>query len=625
MMAKSYIIMGVSGSGKTTVGTLLAKELGLPFHDADSFHPKANIDKMTSGIPLNDNDRLPWLEALRTAVSSWERGGVLACSALKESYRKLLSQGNDIEWIYLEGDFDLIEQRMAARKHYMKPEMLRSQFNDLEPPSYGIHVHISKDPMSLVSELAAKIKQVGTSQLGIVGMGVMGRSLAKNALSKGYAVSVFNRYTEAEKEVVPKLLESVNDKKLKGYTSLLDFISSLEVPRKILLMIPAGAPVDSMINEIAPHLEASDLLMDGGNSHYSDTQRREMELNERGIHYLGIGISGGESGALNGPSLMVGGSPEAYKNSKVLLDDIAAKDLHNNPCSANLGPNGAGHFIKTIHNGIEYGEMQLLAEIYALLSPSLSNDEIASLMEAWNADEQSGFLLETTISILRKKEGNHYLLDKVLDKAAGKGTGTWSGISALESGVPASVMIAAVMARSLSNAKEQRTALSNRLEITPFAATVNSEALKQAYQFSRIINHCQGLKLISEKSAAENWGVDLAEVVRVWTNGCILRSELLTTFIPLLKEEKELIAHSHIYNVLRNAEPAMAEIVLVGMEQRTPLPCISSALQFWYGITTKDSSANLIQAQRDSFGAHTYQRTDRPLSESFTTNWNSNG
>lgn len=625
MKVKNYIIMGVSGSGKTTVGKRLAEKLELPFYDADTFHPQANIEKMSKGIPLNDTDRIPWLRTLQLAISDWEKGGVLACSALKESYRELLSKNNQIEWIYLQGDFETIQHRMSTRDHFMPPEMLQSQFSDLEPPSYGIHISITQSLDSIIEQITRQLSLPGTSQWGIIGMGVMGRSLAKNALSKGIATSVYNRSTEEEKEVIPNFLKETEDLAVQGFTHLKNFVSSLETPRKIVIMIPAGAPVDEMIDELTPLLRPDDILMDGGNSHFLDTQRREMILQQRGIHYLGIGISGGEQGALKGPSMMVGGSKQSYVQVKHILELVAAKNYQGIPCTAYLGPNGAGHFIKTIHNGIEYGEMQLLAELYAILRPSLNNDEIAQVLLEWKNGEASGFLLETTIEILQKKEGDDFLLEKVLDKAAGKGTGTWSAISALELGVPAGMMSTAVLERFISSLKEQRERLSKQLKVESYAVTVDTEKLKSAYQFARIVNHHQGLQLIATRSLEQNWKVDLAEVLKVWTNGCILRSELLTLLIPKLGSNGNLLDHPEIYNFLRQTESDLSEIVLLGMEQRTPLPCLSSALQYWYSITEASSSANLIQAQRDAFGAHSYKRTDRPENESFTSNWDLNG
>ncbi|MEZ4780009.1 MAG: NADP-dependent phosphogluconate dehydrogenase [Flavobacteriaceae bacterium] len=623
-MNKTYLIMGVSGSGKTTVGKLLAKQLNLPFYDADDFHSEANKAKMASGIPLSDIDRLPWLQALQRHLKSCE-GAVLACSALKESYRQILSEGNTITYIYLKGDYETILKRMEARVHYMKPAMLQSQFNTLEPPSYGISVGIENPPEALVSEIISKLAGMKSTTFGIIGMGVMGRSLAKNILAKGFPLSVYNRLTETEKAIIPSLLSEVNTPNLQGFTDLSAFVASLETPRKILLMIPAGDPVDKMLSELTPLLSEKDILMDGGNSHYKDTRRREQQMNTQGFRYVGIGISGGEQGALTGPSMMVGGSKESYQQVKELLEAICAKDFNNKPCVARFGTNGAGHFIKTIHNGIEYAEMQLLAEVYGLLRSSLPNDEIAAVLRKWNEGECSSFLLETTIAVLEKKEDHDFLLNKILDIAGSKGTGTWSSQTALEQGFPATILTEAVMERALSAQKHLRTELAKKVAFTSQNVTIDTETLKSAYQFARILNHQQGLQLMETTAKTEGWTIDIAEVVRVWTNGCILKSVLLKNIHPLLTLEPHLLRHESILQALTVSEANCAEVIHLGIKQRTTLPCLSAALQYWYGISTQYSTANIIQAQRDAFGAHTYKRIDKPEQQSFTTQWNSDG
>lgn len=625
MKQVTYIIMGVSGSGKTSLGTLLAQKLNLPFYDADDYHPKANIDKMSQGIPLTDEDRMPWLQTLHQEISSWEKGSVLACSALKERYREILRKDHPITWIYLKGDASTILARMKQRAHFMKPEMLQSQFSALEAPSYGIHLDITSSLETMVSQILANLPPMNRSKFGIIGMGVMGKSLAKNALSRGHAVSVYNRDTPKEQHIIPEFLKEVNHTNLQGFSEVQGFVNSLEAPTIILMMVPAGTAVDQCIDLLIPFLKKGAILIDGGNSFYKDTQRREQSLKSRNIHFIGMGVSGGEQGALKGPSLMPGGAEEVYKMVEVLLQSISAKDPFGTPCVGYMGPNGAGHYVKTIHNGIEYAEMQLLAEVYALLQPSLNNEEIANLLSEWNEERLNSFLLETTIGILLKKEGTKYLLDLVLDQASSKGTGAWSSISALDLGVPANMLIEAVMARSLSNKKRLRTRLAKELKSVSYAAIVDTEKLKNAYQFARIINHQQGLTLVAAASKEEHWNINLAEVVRVWTNGCILRSELLKTFIPILQENEELLNHLGLFSLLKKHESSVVETIYRGIEQRTPLPCFNSALNYWYAITTNRSSANLIQAQRDAFGAHTYQRTDKAPDEWFTSQWNTHG
>ncbi|MEZ4875206.1 MAG: NADP-dependent phosphogluconate dehydrogenase [Flavobacteriaceae bacterium] len=624
-MAVTYIIMGVSGSGKTTVGTLLAQQLSLPFYDADAFHSEANVAKMAAGIPLTDEDRLPWLQALQTAMGTWTEGAVLACSALKESYRRVLAEGHDVVWVYLKGSFKTILQRMEARNHFMKPELLQSQFDVLEPPSYGLHVEVSLPPQQLVSEIITNLGTMNTSAFGIIGMGVMGRSLAQNVVGHGFSLSVYNRWTEAEKDVIPSFLSKLNHPKLQGFTNLSAFVQSLTSPRKILLMIPAGSAVDTVLAEITPLLHPGDILMDGGNSHYKDTQRREKAMKDHGFHYMGLGISGGEQGALTGPSLMAGGASEAYQYIKAILESIAAKDIENQPCVSLLGTDGCGHYVKTLHNGIEYAEMQLLAEIYALLKPSLSYNEMAALFSEWNEGELQSFLLETTIRILRTKEHDGYVLDTILDVAQSKGTGAWSSHSALEQGIPANILMEAVMARAISSQKQQRSQLAQLLAPTPFSATIDTETLKQAYQFARILNHLQGLGLIQATAKAEGWELDIAEVVRIWSRGCILQSALLQQLYPLLQQTPNLWEEAPLVVQLSQKETAITEILLQAMEQRTPTPCLSAAYQYWLGMTKGNSAANLIQAQRDAFGAHTFKRIDDPEGESFTHQWNPHG
>jgi len=462
------------------------------------------------------------------------------------------------------------------------------------------------------------------SEFGIIGMGVMGRSLAKNALNKGIAVFIYNRNSDDEAFVIPNFISETTSDNVQGFVSLEPFVSSLETPRKILLMIPSGTAVDSIIEQLEPLLEPNDILIDGGNSHYRDTQLRETRLHKKEIYYLGVGVSGGEEGALKGPSMMAGGNKDAYERVAHIFEAIAAKDLEKHPCVALLGPNGAGHAVKTLHNGIEYAEMQLIAEVFALLKPHYEQDEIATILASWNNSELQSFLLETTISILQKKENSEYVLPNVLDVAKAKGTGTWSASIALEHGIPASCIQAAVQARNISSYKEQRSQLSQKLSIDSFEAVLPSDVLRTAYQMGRIINHYQGFQILNKLSQVENWELDIAEIVRVWSQGCILQSKLLQDLNPILQLNTNLFEVEGIIQFLKDSEKHLAEVLLFGQQQRTALPCLSAAYQYWIGISTQDSAANLIQAQRDAFGAHTYQRIDHPLGESFTTNWKSN-
>lgn len=624
-MSTVYIVMGVSGSGKTTVGKLLASRLGLDFYDADDFHSSANIQKMSSGIPLNDTDRLPWLKKLSENIREWNsgNGAVLACSALKESYRNQLSKANKVKWIILNGDYELIRSRMKQRReHYMESGLLRSQFDTLELPSYGLHFNITNSPEKIVAEILSSVKQ-SMSDFGLVGLGVMGKSLAKNLIGKGVELSVYNRAVGEEAKVVKDFISEMNSDILQGFTELEAFVHSIRTPRKILLMIPAGAAVDEVLDGITPFLTDGDVIMDGGNSHFNDTRNRLNRLTKSHIDYLGIGISGGESGALSGPSMMVGGISDAYDMVKDILEEIAAKDHNNKPCVSYLGPDGCGHFVKMIHNGIEYAEMQILAEVFSLLRHEMTYDEIADLFDEWGVKGQSGYLLKLTADILRTREEDHYLLDRILDVAAGKGTGAWSVTAALELGVVSTMIDAAVNARYVSVHKEKYLGKISKSGSDDLSkAKTNLIDLMAAYRFARMINHHQGFRIISEACRSYGWNISLSEVARIWTNGCIIKSELMDSLVSFLQQTDDLFMHSEYVSKLVTAEAAIRTICKSGLRKRIPLPCFNAAVSYWFALQANGSSANLIQAQRDYFGAHGYRRTDRDQSEQFTTIWN---
>ncbi len=623
-MKPVYVLMGVSGCGKTTVGKLLADKLRLPFYDADNFHPKSNVAKMSSGTPLTDEDRDPWLKTLSKKIGKWtnDKGAVLACSALKESYRQILSAGNEVHWVVLNGAYETILKRMKDRQHhYMGADMLKSQFDILELPDYGLYLDVEKSPILLVSEILKDSIATKKSTLGIIGLGVMGRNLAHNVLSHGISVSVYNRPEGDEADVVSDFRAEADTPLAHGFTSYPEFIQSLKTPRKIILMIPAGPVVDSVLLKIQPYLSTGDILMDGGNSHFDSTVRRFEYYKQLGIEYLGIGISGGSEGALKGPSFMVGGTAEAYGNIQAVMETIASKDLNAKPCVSLIGPNGAGHFVKMVHNGIEYAEMQLLAEVYAMLSPGRNNIDVSKIFTEWNDSELSSYLLKITTDILTYKDGKDFLVDKILDKASNKGTGGWSTKAAVDLGIPATMMSNALFARYVSSYKDLREKISR--ERPPIHEQIDIKSLKEAYRFARLINHYQGFDLIKKTSEVYEWNIDLAEVARIWTNGCIIKSDLMNLLQRRFLTETNIWDDEKLISDLNQNEDSVKSVVNFGMEQRTALPCFSAALQFWYGLTTGNSPANLIQAQRDYFGGHTYNRTD--TKGSHTTNWQSNG
>lgn len=464
---------------------------------------------------------------------------------------------------------------------------------------------------------------MGKSLVGVVGLGVMGRSLSLNIAEKGHSLSVYNRAIENEESYVQDFLNLVEkDMEVEGFTNLNKFVLSLEHPRKILLMINAGNAIDQVIEQLIPILSEGDIIIDGGNSHYQDTKRRVAYLESRKFNFIGVGISGGEEGARKGPSIMPGGDRSCYKIVGPILESIAARDENGSECCAYIGPEGAGHFVKMVHNGIEYVEMQLLAEMYALLSISKSNKEISELFLEWNAGSLSSYLLEITADILTKKEGDQYVLDLIVDKAGNKGTGSWSSKAALELGSVNSMMSSAVFARYVSFFKEKRRDLSKKVStVVVRDLKISNDELKQAYIYARIINHRQGFELIRQASESYRWKISLSELSRIWTNGCIIRSELMNSCVSYFQDCDDLFEHSKIIEVLNNHEKSAANVIMCGLSNRVAMGAFSEAHTHWISMTTERLPANLIQAQRDYFGAHTYQRIDSPENEYFHHNW----
>lgn len=627
------IVFGVTGCGKSTIGELLARKLKLPFYDGDHFHPEANVQKMALGMPLTDLDRLPWLKTLAGRIQEWnqEKGAVLACSALNEKYRSILQSIPKIHWVLLEGSKELIRERLELRvAHFMNSDLLESQLDTLKKPSYGLAVSIHQSPKSIINEISSKLKPVGKkSEFGIIGMGVMGKSLALNLAEKGVSLSIYNRHIVGSEEKIAQLITEENSHlpNIQDFDSLLDFVGTLSLPRKILLMIPAGEAVDLQIEELMPLLQKADILIDGGNSFFKDTSRRTLALEEKGIHFLGAGVSGGEEGARKGPSIMPGGSEEGFRKVAAYFEMIAAKDKSGVPCAAYIGPGGAGHFIKMVHNSIEYAEMQVLAEAYYLLREYMqcSPFEISGIFNEWQNDGLDSYLLNITIDILQTTEGNDILLDKILDQAAQKGTGGWAVNTALEYGVPYGVLTEAVMARSLSAHKEQRIQASKSYGHKVFTGIEDKkklvQKLKNGYEASRIINHDVGFNLMREVSQRHGWNLDFSEIARIWTNGCIIRSSLMEGLVSLFKSSNRILTDPSVVEKLKKHQDDLSYIVGQGLQNGFALPVFSAAINYFLGSVTANSPANMIQAQRDYFGAHTYQRLDEPKEQYFHTDW----
>jgi 6-phosphogluconate dehydrogenase len=620
--------MGVSGCGKSTIGNLLAHELEIPFFDGDDFHPESNVKKMSSGQPLNDNDRQGWLETLnRLAKEQLSINScVIVCSALKQKYRDILN--SDIEsktkWVHLSGTFEQIYERMSSRSnHFMPSELLQSQFDTLEEPKNALHVDISRTPENIITTI--KNVLMTTSEFGLFGLGVMGKSLCRNLANNGFKISMFNRHVDGVEEDVarnfkeqyPELANS------EAFDEISSFVNSLQQPRRIMLMVNAGKTIDYVIEDLLPHLSENDILIDGGNSNYKKTKERNAYLKTRNIHFIGTGVSGGEEGALKGPSIMPSGDKDAYNKVAPFLETISAKDKNGLPCCTYVGPEGSGQFIKMVHNGVEYVEMQLLAEVATILEALGQNpDDIANTLESWKHTADS-YLLEITTSIFKKKEGDDWLVNMILDKAGNKGTGNWTTIASAELGVPSTLIASALFSRYISFYKDERLELNKKLEKTNTPKlNVTTNDVLEAYQFARIINHYQGFKLINEASNKFEWNLNLSEIARIWTNGCIIRSTLMEELVEVFKDTTNILTNSKLVDLVNQYKLATKKVVSQCVLNDITTPALGEAIQFLNGITTEYASANIIQAQRDYFGAHTYKRLDDDSDKSYHTNWN---
>lgn len=464
------------------------------------------------------------------------------------------------------------------------------------------------------------------SEFGIVGLGVMGKSLARNMARHGLRLSLYNRFVQgSEERVAERFIDEFEElKESKGFEDLTSFVDSLRTPRKIMLMVTAGKAVEQMIASITPLLSEGDILIDGGNSHYKDTQRRQETLSAEGIHFLGCGISGGEEGALLGPSLMPGGSEKACNQVLSVLNTIAAKDQQGNACCGYIGPGGSGHFVKMVHNGIEYAEMQLIADVYSLFRKGMGYDPntIADLFKDWLHNGSRSFLLEITVDILRKKEQGEWLLDQVLDQAGNKGTGSWTTITMAELGIPATTISSALFARYISAFKHERLRASTLYsKPADSSLSLTEKEIHEAYQAARLINHHQGFELLKAASEEYQWKLDRADIARIWTNGCIIRSELMNELTHLYRSSEILLFDPSVVKRIDQSRTSFAKVVSEASLNEIPIPCLSDALQYLSGYIQAEGSANLIQAQRDYFGAHTYQRKDDPEGPPYHTNW----
>ncbi|AMA52912.1 NADP-dependent phosphogluconate dehydrogenase [Bacillus inaquosorum] len=455
-------------------------------------------------------------------------------------------------------------------------------------------------------------------QIGVIGLAVMGKNLALNIESRGFSVSVYNRSSSKTEE----FLQEAKGKNVVGTYSIEEFVQSLETPRKILLMVKAGTATDATIQSLLPHLEKDDILIDGGNTYYKDTQRRNKELAESGIHFIGTGVSGGEEGALKGPSIMPGGQKEAHELVKPILEAISAK-VDGEPCTTYIGPDGAGHYVKMVHNGIEYGDMQLISESYFILKQvlGLSADELHEVFAEWNKGELDSYLIEITADIFTKKdeETGKPLVDVILDKAGQKGTGKWTSQSALDLGVPLPIITESVFARFISAMKEERVKASGILsgpEVKPVTENKEEliEAVRKALFMSKICSYAQGFAQMKAASEEYNWNLKYGEIAMIFRGGCIIRAAFLQKIKEAYDREPELdnlLLDSYFKNIVESYQGALRQVISLAVAQGVPVPSFSSALAYYDSYRTAVLPANLIQAQRDYFGAHTYERTDK--------------
>lgn len=620
--------MGVSGSGKSTIGKLLSQEFNIPFYDGDDFHPKENIEKMSSGRPLNDKDRQSWLEALNgLALKELKKSNcIIVCSALKQKYREILIQNIETqsEWIYLSGSYDLISKRLNSREnHFMPSDLLKSQFDILEEPRDALRVDISLSPNEIIKTI--KRGQTETTEFGIFGLGVMGKSLCRNLAKSGFKISMYNRHVvDTEVEVAKNFKTQFSElSEAKAFDDIAAFVNSLQQPRLILLMVNSGKTIDLVIENLLPHLSENDVLIDGGNSNYKKTKERFDYLKSKNIHFIGAGVSGGEKGALNGPSIMPSGDKEAYALVQPYLEAISAKDKNDLPCCTYIGSEGSGHFIKMVHNGIEYVEMQLLAEVTTILEALGQNpDAISDTLGSWK-NAASSYLLDITALLLKKKDNDgDWLVKKILDIADNKGTGNWTTIASSELGVPSTLVATALFSRFISFYKDERFQLNKLFDKTETSElNLTSIEILEAYQFARIINHYQGFKLINEASNTYKWNLNLSEIARIWTNGCIIKSTLMQDLVETLKHNSNLLTNTELIDSVNQYKSAAKKVVQQSLLNDIATPALSEAIQFLNGITTTYSSANIIQAQRDFFGAHTYRRRDDDSGKSYHTIW----
>jgi 6-phosphogluconate dehydrogenase len=475
--------------------------------------------------------------------------------------------------------------------------------------------------------------QNGQCDIGLIGLAVMGQNLVLNMNDHGYRVCVYNRTVSKVDDFLANEAKGTN---VVGAHSIEELVKALKRPRRVMLMVKAGDTVDQMIEQLVPHLEKGDIIIDGGNSHFPDTTRRTKALAQKGILFIGTGVSGGEEGARFGPSIMPGGNPQAWPYVKEIFQSIAAKVEDGSPCCDWVGEDGAGHYVKMVHNGIEYGDMQLICEAYQLLREGLglSTDELHHVFAEWNRGELDSFLIEITSAILAKKDDDGQpLIDKILDTAGQKGTGKWTAVNALDLGMPVTLIGEAVFARCLSALKEERVAASKvlhgpnraRLECDPQTFI---EDVRRALYCSKVISYTQGYMLLREAGKEYGWNLNMGGIALMWRGGCIIRSRFLGKIKEAYDKNPQLnnlLLDDFFQGIVNDYQPSWRNAISAAISLGIPTPAFSTALAFYDGYRAERLPANLLQAQRDYFGAHTYERVDKPRGQFFHTNWTGRG
>ena len=470
------------------------------------------------------------------------------------------------------------------------------------------------------------------ANIGVVGLAVMGENLILNMESKGFKVACYNRTTS---KVDDFMGDRAKGKNIYGYHTVESFIQGLERPRKVMIMVKAGGPVDAIIEQVIPFLEAGDIIIDGGNSHFPDTIRRTALVESKGMLYVGAGVSGGEEGALLGPSIMPGGSNAAWEHIKPIFQKISAHTDEGDPCCEWVGENGAGHFVKMVHNGIEYGDMQMICETYQMMSQGLgmSNEEMTEVFTKWNTGKLDSYLIEITSDILGYRDENGAAtVDLILDTAGQKGTGKWTAIAALDEGMPLTLIGEAVFARALSAIKDERREAS-RILVGPESQAISDKAafiadLEDALYASKIVSYAQGYQLMRSAAVNYGWKLNYGGIALMWRGGCIIRSVFLGKIKDAFDSNAELtnlLLDPFFTDAVTKAQAAWRRVIVKAVELGVPMPAMSSALSYYDGYRSERLPANLLQAQRDYFGAHTYERIDRERGEWFHTNWTGRG